>query len=172
MGASLSPEKGPAEADELLVVVDADDRVLRHVRRAECHADPSLVHRSTHVVVETGGGLLLQRRGFDKDTGAGLWDSACAGHVGPGETYTEAAVRELEEELGISAVPTFLGTCRVAGEGETELCGVHTLAHAGPFTLAVGELAGLCVFRSNELPADVTPALRQVLAWLGRVSVE
>ena len=150
------------------MVVDAEDRVLRHAPRGECHADPTLMHRTVHVVVETGAGLLLQRRGFDKDKGAGLWDSACAGHVEPGETYLQAAIRELEEELGLSAEPTFVGTCRVDGEGETELCGVHTLVHAGPFTFALPELAGLCVFGLDKLPVDQTPALRQVLTWLGR----
>ena len=156
------------EASELLVVVYEHDRVLRHATRAECHADPTLMHRSTHVVVETGSGLLLQRRGFAKDTGAGLWDSACAGHVQPGESYTEAAVRELAEELGIVAEPELVGTCRVVTDRETELCGVHTLRHDGPFRLELPELSGLCVFRRDELPSDVTPALEQVHAWLAR----
>jgi len=97
---------------------------------------------------------------------AGLWDSACSGHVEPGESYLTAAVRELEEELGIRAEPEFLGTCRVTGVGETELCGVHTLKHEGPFVLQLPELAGLCVFRRDELPASLTPALVQILEWL------
>ena len=145
-------------------------QLIRHVRRAECHADPALVHRSVHVVVQTSSGLLLQRRGFEKDKGAGLWDSACAGHVQPGETYLQAATRELEEELGLTAEPLFVGTCRVSGDGETELCGVHTFAHDGPFTLALPELVGLCVFADEELPTNTTPALAQVLAWLSSVS--
>ncbi len=98
---------------------------------------------------------------------AGLWDSACSGHVQPGESYVDAAVRELEEELGIRAEPEFLGTCQVAGVGESELCGVHTLKHEGPFVLQPPELAGLCVFRRDELPATLTPAFVQVLEWLG-----
>lgn len=155
------------EADELLVVVDDDDRVMNHVRRAECHADPELVHRSVHVVVECGGRLLLQRRGFEKDKSAGQWDSACSGHVRPGETYREAAIRELEEELGIRSEPKFIGTCRVDGVGETETCGVHTLQSDGPFLLRPPELAGLCMFERHELPSPLTPALEQVLEWLG-----
>lgn len=171
LGTRLSPALSSNDADELLVVVDAEDRVLRHAPRAECHADPTLMHRTVHVVVETNGGLLLQRRGFDKDKGAGLWDSACAGHVEPGETYLQTATRELEEELGLRAEPVFLGTCRVEGDGETELCGVHTLTHDGPFVLAPPELAGLCVFKLEELPLNQTPALRQVLGWLDSLSV-
>jgi isopentenyl-diphosphate delta-isomerase len=150
----------------LLVVVDDEDRMLGHVPRAECHADATLRHRSIHVVVECEGGLLLQRRGFAKDMAAGLWDSACSGHVQPGESYLDAAVRELEEELGIRAEPEFLGTCHVAGVGEIELCGVHTLQHQGPFVLRPPELVGVCVFRRDELPAPLTPALVQVLEWL------
>ena len=148
------------------MVVDQSDRVVRYATRAECHANADMLHRSIHVIVESSEGLLLQRRGFGKDKGAGLWDSACAGHVGPSESYTEAAVRELKEELGIDAIPTFIGTCHIDGDGETELCGVHVLLHDGPFVFGVGELAGLCVYKRDELPSKVTPALRQVLDWL------
>src|SRR5208283_4017569 len=33
----------------------------------------------------------------------GKLDSSAAGHVDPGETYAETAIRELQEELGIKA---------------------------------------------------------------------
>lgn len=45
--------------------------------------------------------ILLQRR---KNTGFadGLWDFSCSGKVEAGETMTAAAVREANEELGVS----------------------------------------------------------------------
>jgi isopentenyldiphosphate isomerase len=154
---------------ELLVVVDGRDEVVGHRTRRECHADPTLVHRSVHVLVETRDGMLFQRRGFGKDTGAGAWDTACAGHVSPGETYERAAARELLEELGLAgAEPELLGKTIVHGEGETELCAVFRLRHDGPFSVSPPEVAGLAVFRPGERPAPLTPAATQVLAWLGR----
>ncbi|MDQ3570440.1 MAG: NUDIX domain-containing protein [Actinomycetota bacterium] len=52
------------------------------------------------VVVE-GTRLLMVRRG--RDPGAGRW-SIPGGHVEPGETVTEAVVRELREETGVRGV--------------------------------------------------------------------
>ncbi len=45
--------------------------------------------------------VLLQRR---QNTGFmdGLWDLSCSGRVEHGESMTEAAVREAEEELGVT----------------------------------------------------------------------
>ena len=44
----------------------------------------------------------MQRRSLSKDNGAGLWDSSSAGHVDSGESYTDCAVRAIEEELGLT----------------------------------------------------------------------
>lgn len=50
------------------------------------------------------GEILLQQRAH---TGYldGFYDFACSGHVDDGESIHEAAVRELQEELGITASP-------------------------------------------------------------------
>jgi 16S rRNA (adenine1518-N6/adenine1519-N6)-dimethyltransferase len=47
------------------------------------------------------GELLLQRRSRLKDAHPGVWDSSVAGHLDAGEGYREAAIREMEEEMGI-----------------------------------------------------------------------
>ena len=39
---------------------------------------------------------------MNKDENPGLWDTSAAGHVDSGEDYLACAVRELDEELGIS----------------------------------------------------------------------
>jgi isopentenyl-diphosphate delta-isomerase type 1 len=86
---------------ELLPVVDEQDRVVRLATRREIHTE-GLLHRAVHVVLHDGmGRVLLQQRSASKDHLPGWWDVSVGGHVGPGEDYDEAAVREIEEEMGI-----------------------------------------------------------------------
>jgi isopentenyl-diphosphate Delta-isomerase len=86
---------------EILEVVDADDRVVGHAARSEIHRR-GLLHRAVHVFVfDSQGNIYVQRRSASKDRHPLKLDSSAAGHVDPGESYRETAYRELEEELGI-----------------------------------------------------------------------
>lgn len=88
--------------DELLAVVDENDQVIGEQRRDVIHRD-QLKHRAVHVfVMNRKGELFLQKRSRLKDKCPGLWDSSAAGHVDAGEDYPTCAIRELEEELGLS----------------------------------------------------------------------
>ena len=61
-----------------------------------------LWHATAHVWIYTSRGeVLLQKRSEEAVTYPGLWDISAAGHVDSGETPEEAAVREVEEEIGI-----------------------------------------------------------------------
>jgi len=90
---------------EILDVVDAHDLVLGAMERGEIHRK-RLFHRSVHVfLVDDAGRIYLQKRSFEKLEHPGKWDSSASGHVESGESYQEAAGRELEEELGVKASP-------------------------------------------------------------------
>jgi len=87
--------------EEILDIVDADNRVTGATTRAEIHR-LGLRHRACHIFVfNRSGQVLVQQRSMTKDNNPGLWDSAAAGHVDSGESYAGCAVRELEEELGL-----------------------------------------------------------------------
>ncbi|MBC8128549.1 MAG: ribosomal RNA small subunit methyltransferase A [Gloeobacteraceae cyanobacterium ES-bin-144] len=91
----------PQKDGEIFDVVDAEDQVTGTATRAEVHAQ-KLTHRAVHVFVfNKRGDLLLQKRSLLKDMCPGLWDSSASGHLDSGESYEAAAVRELEEEMGI-----------------------------------------------------------------------
>ena len=45
----------------------------------------------------------MQKRSADKDSFPGVYDVSSAGHLPAGEDFRKSAVRELKEELGISA---------------------------------------------------------------------
>ncbi|MEW6351714.1 MAG: NUDIX domain-containing protein [Thermodesulfobacteriota bacterium] len=86
---------------EILEFVDTNDRVLGTAIRREIH-ESGLMHRAVHVFLYNGRGeIYVQRRSSIKDRFPDRLDSSAAGHVEPGEPYEAAAVRELEEELGI-----------------------------------------------------------------------
>ena len=88
-------------SQELLDVVDAEDRVIGVKTRGEIHAQ-GLMHRAVHILVfNSKGELFLQKRSMNKDENPGQWDSSAAGHVDSGETYIACAIREIEEELGV-----------------------------------------------------------------------
>lgn len=90
--------------NEILEVVDADDKVIGTATRAEIHR-LGLLHRAVHIFIfNKSGDVYVQRRSDSKDRHASKLDSSAAGHVDPGESYEQTAVRELEEELGIREV--------------------------------------------------------------------
>jgi len=94
----------PQKDGEIFDVVDADDQVTGTSTRAEVHAQ-GLLHRAVHVFIyNKRGDILLQRRSLLKDAHPGVWDSSVSGHLDSGEDYEPAAIRELEEEMGVSGV--------------------------------------------------------------------
>jgi isopentenyldiphosphate isomerase len=86
---------------EMFDVVDAAGQALGYAApRDEVHR-LGLWHRSAHVWIFTGDGLLLfQLRAADKDTWPGRLDSSIGGHYRAGEGPA-GVVREAFEELGI-----------------------------------------------------------------------
>lgn len=88
--------------DELFDLVDENDVLIGPVKRKDAHNDPTLIHRAVGILVfNNKGQLYLQQRSQTKDTYPGYWTVSASGHVNPGETYRQAARKELKEELGI-----------------------------------------------------------------------
>ena len=87
--------------DEIIVVVDGQDNIVRHVPRSEMRFQ-GLLHRVTYLLVFNHcGQLLVQTRTMEKDWYPGYLDLAAGGVVQAGESYDLSAKRELKEELGI-----------------------------------------------------------------------
>ena len=74
--------------------------------RSRVHAE-GLFHRAVHVWLfcPSTNELLVQERALCKDSWPGRWDVSSAGHVSAGGNAIDAAVRELEEELGVAVPP-------------------------------------------------------------------
>lgn len=92
-------------ADEVLDIVDEHDVVVGQARRAEAYAR-GLRHRAAFVLVRDGAGrVFVHRRTAGKLVFPSLYDMFVGGVLGTGESYDEAALREAEEELGVSGLP-------------------------------------------------------------------
>jgi isopentenyl-diphosphate delta-isomerase len=82
-----------------VIWVDEDDNILGEVTREKAHTEAVLHRVAVTYLVNDKGQILVNERAKD-----GHLDHSSAGHVDPGESYLEAAKRELEEELGVKDV--------------------------------------------------------------------
>ncbi len=132
-------------SDELVDVVDRQDRVLRVVTRSEMRRD-RLRHRAVFIAISDGEGrILVHRRALTKDIWPGWLDIAVGGVVASGETYDEAAERELAEEVGLSG--TLLrsldeGVAQPFDDDDVSLMGrCYLVTTGGPFVFQDGEVS-------------------------------
>ncbi len=109
---------------EMLYKVDRNDRVLGKVDRSIAHKE-GILHRSGIVFLfNKAGKVLVTYRSKEKETFPGRYDASVAFHVKYGETYKEAAERELEEETGIRAKVHYVGKFVHHDEPEHEFVAV------------------------------------------------
>lgn len=127
---------------ERLNEVDEKDQVIGTRSRGELHR-LGLRHRAVHILVfNSRNELFLQKRSANKDINPGLWDTSAAGHVDLGESYDEAAQRELSEELGLDDSLPLQTIFKLPSSPETgwEFIQVYTVNHEGPFQLNADEI--------------------------------
>ena len=137
---------------EQVLVVDDHNQVIDSVPRTTMRQQ-RLCHRATYVFVcNASGQLYVQERTLNKDIYPGYFDPATGGVVIAGESYDQAAVRELQEELGIektALTPHFHfyfhdKDCQVWGR-------VYSCRYDGPLTLQEEEVAAVVM----ESPEDI-----------------
>ncbi|MFB7370987.1 NUDIX hydrolase [Streptomyces sp. NPDC056222] len=92
-------------AEEILDVVDENDEVVGQAPRAEVYTR-GLIHRCAFIQVrDAEDRIFVHRRTPSKLVYPSLYDMFVGGVVGAGESYDEAALREAEEELGVTGLP-------------------------------------------------------------------
>ncbi len=92
---------------EFLDIVNENDEIVGKASKKEIY-EKLLTHRIVHIFVfNDKGEMTLQVRSKDSPFCPLHWCTAAAGHVRSGESYEEAALRELNEEVGIKAELTF-----------------------------------------------------------------
>lgn len=99
---TAAPKKAKALAPEMVEIVDKDDNVLGTMERREAVAQGKR-YRAVHVIlVNDDDTMLVQWRHATKPESPRTFTASAAGAVEVGESYEDAAHRELKEELGIT----------------------------------------------------------------------
>ena len=158
---------------EWVDVGDADNKVIDTVSRQQVREE-NLCHRATYIIVHDGmGHILVQRRTDSKDFYPGWLDVAAGGVVSAGESLTEGAKREAEEELGIAGIP-FLdhGSFYYESEDCKVWGGLFSCISRGPFALQeseITEVMWMSLDEINQRRREITPDTRVALdLWLNR----
>jgi len=91
--------------DEIFDVVNENDIVTAQEMRSKVH-QVGLWHRGAHVLLFTSDNKwIVQQRSKTKSQSPLTFDCSVSEHVTAGETYHEAAIRGLKEELNITGIP-------------------------------------------------------------------
>ena len=99
-----SKKTAPKAAVEMVDVIDKDDNVIGVMTDAEAVTGKRRF-RIVHVIlVNDDDTMLLQWRGAGKELSPRTFTASAAGKVLAGESYEEAAHRELKEEMGATKV--------------------------------------------------------------------
>lgn len=102
--------------DELVDILNIDGKPLgKTCLKSEAHKK-GIFHASAHIwIFDTQKNVLIQKRAANKDTFPNLWDISVAGHISAGEEPITSAIREVEEEIGLSITKEqlrFIGTSK------------------------------------------------------------
>ncbi|MGJ5875859.1 NUDIX domain-containing protein [Streptomyces griseiscabiei] len=112
--------------DELVERVDDRDRALGVVVSRRQAVREGWLHRvAVTVCRDEGGRILVHRRSERLSRFPGLYEVVVGGAVDVGESYEQAAARELSEELGIRVLPRLLFTFLNRGGLSPHWLGVH-----------------------------------------------
>jgi len=141
---------------EIIDIINDQDEVVGQARKDDAHKK-HLLHRIGVVYVFCGDSLLVQKRSVEKD---GLLDHSSAGHVHAGETYEQAAMREMREEIGLDTPIQFLGITNARHAGARD--GKYTHRY-GVYTARITptQAAGLAL-SSREVSAMIPMTIEDI----------
>ncbi len=90
---------------EYLDLVDDNDNVIGREDRNEIYKKGLRNFRVINIMIFTSDNkIVVPHRSGNRRVFPNCYDCSVGGHVSSGETYEEAAYRELEEELGITGI--------------------------------------------------------------------
>ncbi len=158
------------QMEEKVVLITPNDEFLGVMNKQEAH-EKGVLHRAFSVFLfNAKGEMLLQRRAGSKYHSPNLWTNAVCSHPHEGESYKEAALRRMQEELGISADIEgkfhFIYKADV-GQGlwEHELDYVFTGFFEGDFSLNSEEVSEVRYISTEDLDREIKEKPENFTEW-------
>jgi isopentenyl-diphosphate delta-isomerase type 1 len=82
-------------------IVDDSDRIVGYKDKEQSYKEKAMLRSVQVFVYNSKGDIYVQKRSKKKLRYPNYFCASVAGHVEPGESYRQAATRELREELGL-----------------------------------------------------------------------
>ncbi len=136
---------------EILDIVNLDDQVIGQDTKENIYLKRH-IHRIVHIFVkDSSGRQLLQLRGAKSSYLPLHWSTAVGGHVQSGESYEDAAKREMMEEIGITdCALREIGKFFYEWIGPKKYLGVFEATIDAGFTPSEQEVADIQFFLPEE----------------------
>jgi len=87
--------------EEYVILVNEKDEEVGKMEKLQAHQEGKLHRAFSIFIVNSKKEILIQQRAATKYHSAGLWSNTCCGHPRPSEITKEAALRRLNEEMGM-----------------------------------------------------------------------
>jgi len=168
---------------EKLNLVDENDKIIGTDLRDNCHQQGLWHRRSTVFVFNSEGKLLVQKRAPNMSR-PNMWCGSASGHVLAGESYEDAAQRELKEELGIECDLKEVGQLKVEvdfslNDKEREHHKLFSCQSDGPFNIQQEELSQVKFISLDKIkkniqknPENYTPGfIEEVKYYLKNINI-
>lgn len=143
---------------EIVDIINEKNEIIGSCGREEIYIK-RLLHRIVHVLVfNNGGQILLQQRSKNREYLPGYWSTSAGGHVLNGEAVERAAIREMNEELGIKAsLEPFAESWFDSADqvGLRKFLTVFKAMHNGPFDFADGEVEMADFYSPEQIKAMI-----------------
>ncbi|HWL07498.1 MAG TPA: NUDIX domain-containing protein [Planctomicrobium sp.] len=161
--------------EEQFDVCDEQDQVIGQEARSVVHAR-NLLHRAVHIWVwkPREEEMYLHLRSPGKDQFPLCLTSSASGHVDAGESYEQAAVRELREELGLTGELRFATKLSASEATAYEHTALYFLTTDDTPIPDPEEIQELLLSSPHQIWQDVqahpekfTPPFRELMNWWG-----